>query len=245
MVDPSWKECPFCLSEKTLSSSGEPFQKPRTVVKESEDAPPAPAPPARSTAAGPRVTEFAGAPGGMAPQPKPPQPAQPIAVSGPRVTQFAGSTGASPGGQRASGRKIVAVLATYSLNPSGDVYFVWTGRNLIGTGGRSTIVVEDPQVSEQHAVIVARGGSFLIDDNLSTNGTYLNGEELREKTRLRDGDVIKTGSTLWRFVEITDPQLEPSREVERRAQPKIENAPPPAADDPNDGFFLDDLPDEP
>jgi pSer/pThr/pTyr-binding forkhead associated (FHA) protein len=35
----------------------------------------------------------------------------------------------------------------------------------------------------------------------STNGTYLNGRELRTSERLKPSDVIRIGDTEWRYQE--------------------------------------------
>jgi predicted component of type VI protein secretion system len=61
------------------------------------------------------------------------------------------------------------------------------------------ITLEDDQVSRRHARIEVRGGSVTLDDLGSRNGTYLNDVQVREPSRLRDGDVIRMGATVWRF----------------------------------------------
>ena len=40
------------------------------------------------------------------------------------------------------------------------------------------------------------GGDWVVcDDGLSHNGTFVNGERVRGRRRLRDGDVIAVGAT--------------------------------------------------
>jgi len=39
----------------------------------------------------------------------------------------------------------------------------------------------------------------VIDDGLSRNGTYVNGERVTTRQRLRDGDVVRAGSTVIVF----------------------------------------------
>lgn len=54
----------------------------------------------------------------------------------------------------------------------------------------------DAEVSRLHALIERLGGSWtVVDDQLSRNGTLVNGARVRGRRRLNDGDVIRFGST--------------------------------------------------
>jgi class 3 adenylate cyclase len=58
----------------------------------------------------------------------------------------------------------------------------------------------DPSVSLVHAQAVSIGGHWLIsDDGVSRNGTYINGERLNGRRRLRNGDVVRVGRTALAF----------------------------------------------
>jgi hypothetical protein len=55
----------------------------------------------------------------------------------------------------------------------------------------------DSGVSALHAELHHLGGEWtIVDDGLSTNGTYLNGERISGRQRLRDGDRIRVGHTV-------------------------------------------------
>jgi len=55
----------------------------------------------------------------------------------------------------------------------------------------------DSEVSGLHAELACAGGEWVIvDDGLSTNGTYVNGERVAGRHRLRDGDRIRVGRTV-------------------------------------------------
>jgi class 3 adenylate cyclase len=61
----------------------------------------------------------------------------------------------------------------------------------------------DPSVSLVHAQATRLGNRWLItDDGLSRNGTFVNGERLSGRRRLRDGDAIRVGGT---FISFGDP----------------------------------------
>ena len=55
----------------------------------------------------------------------------------------------------------------------------------------------DNRVSGTHAQLERLGGSdwVLIDDGLSRNGSFVNGERLRQRHRLTDRDVLRFGGT--------------------------------------------------
>lgn len=54
----------------------------------------------------------------------------------------------------------------------------------------------DEEVSALHAQIeVVRDECTLVDDGLSRNGSYVNGERVHGRRHLRDGDVLRFGRT--------------------------------------------------
>lgn len=67
----------------------------------------------------------------------------------------------------------------------------------IGRRGSSGVALEwDTRVSRTHLVVERVGGEWtLSDDGLSRNGTFVNGDRLHARRRLRDGDVIRLGAT--------------------------------------------------
>jgi hypothetical protein len=72
------------------------------------------------------------------------------------------------------------------------------------TFGRSNgadIQVDDPFASSAHARIFDRGGFMYVEDMGSTNGTYLNGRQLKTAERLSMGDTIRIGDSEYRYEE--------------------------------------------
>ncbi len=58
----------------------------------------------------------------------------------------------------------------------------------------------DSEVSRVHAEIARAGADWvLVDDGLSHNGTWVGGERVNGRRRLRDGDVIAIGGTTIAF----------------------------------------------
>ena len=58
----------------------------------------------------------------------------------------------------------------------------------------------DEEVSGLHAELQRLGDDWLlVDDGLSRNGSFVNGERVSRRRRLRDGDRLSFGSTEMRF----------------------------------------------
>jgi len=100
-----------------------------------------------------------------------------------------------------SKRKLRGWLVTFDIEEFGTDYKIFEGRNLIGKKSTCDITVLDNEVSSEHAVILFRKDKFEISDQMSTNGTLLNGEllESHKPNVLVDGDEIVVGKTSLLF----------------------------------------------
>lgn len=74
------------------------------------------------------------------------------------------------------------------------------GRIVIGRGGLSDLVLDDDQISSEHAILTKEKNVFAIQDNDSTNGVFVNGVRIRTIKRIECGDVIALGGTKFRFI---------------------------------------------
>jgi hypothetical protein len=68
----------------------------------------------------------------------------------------------------------------------------------IGRLPECTIVLNDPNVSRRHAEVRRRGSDVVVADLGSTNGTRVNGVQIRERV-LEDQDEITIGTTTFHF----------------------------------------------
>lgn len=70
---------------------------------------------------------------------------------------------------------------------------VWVGRR----DSVGLCFAWDSQVSGVHAELEPTGGEWtLVDDGLSRNGSYVNGERVNGRRRLRDRDMLRFGRTV-------------------------------------------------
>ena len=66
--------------------------------------------------------------------------------------------------------------------------------------GSAVALLWDEAVSRVHAQLERLGDEWtVVDEESSRNGTWLNGARIRGRHRLRDGDVIRVGSTSLAF----------------------------------------------
>jgi pSer/pThr/pTyr-binding forkhead associated (FHA) protein len=74
-------------------------------------------------------------------------------------------------------------------------------RLTIGRSPRADVSLRwDGEVSRLHAELERVAGDWLLDDRLSRNGTFVNGDRLRARRVLRGGDLIAVGDTRLAFV---------------------------------------------
>lgn len=76
----------------------------------------------------------------------------------------------------------------------------------IGRDPSSDLALEwDTEVSRVHAVLERVGEAWVLtDDGLSRNGSFINGQRLDGRRRLRDGDIIRAGRTLILYAAAAD-----------------------------------------
>jgi pSer/pThr/pTyr-binding forkhead associated (FHA) protein len=71
--------------------------------------------------------------------------------------------------------------------------------NSIGRNVNNTIFVEDDFVSANHAMLTFRGRSWFVEDQGSTNGTYVNGHRIDRPVALSFGDELTFGRVRMRL----------------------------------------------
>jgi FHA domain len=91
------------------------------------------------------------------------------------------------------------VVAAMGHQP-GTTFDVGSGATL-GRSDGAEINVNDPFASSAHARIFQRGDFMYVEDMGSTNGTYLNGRQIRTAERLKVADTIRIGDTEYRYQE--------------------------------------------
>ena len=101
---------------------------------------------------------------------------------------------AEPLEQRAQTRAETALLLM-----DGKRLLVGPAGITLGRSRQCDVVLDDPNVSRQHAEVRPRGGSWVLTDLGSTNGSRINGRPVEGSEVVRSGDEIELGATILRF----------------------------------------------
>jgi DNA-binding NtrC family response regulator len=101
-------------------------------------------------------------------------------------------------------------LAVIEGPEKGKKYALVKSTTKVGKKDNNDFIIADSTVSRNHMVIDYASDSFLLRDNDSTNGTYLNGTKVKE-AYLVPSDRIKIGNTTLEFVAFEEKvKIEPS-----------------------------------
>ena len=94
--------------------------------------------------------------------------------------------------------KNACLVVIYGLE-LGRKYDLDTSTIIVGRSSKSDIQIDQESVSRSHAKILNTGKNIILRDLGSTNGTYVN-DQLVDEYVLRDGDFIKIGRTIFKFL---------------------------------------------
>lgn len=81
------------------------------------------------------------------------------------------------------------------------------------------VLIADPDVSRQHAVVHQVDDELAIEDSSSKNGTFVNDQRVRGITVLKPGDKLRFGNTIWR-AELRDNEPDRDGTVLRSTSPE-------------------------
>ena len=125
------------------------------------------------------------------------------AVYGEPVQPPADATGlhsaATSMGARSEGFEPRLVVERAPGHTPGMEYDIGEGA-VMGRGEHAEIRLDDPFASSRHAQLTRQGGTVVLEDLGSTNGTYLNEEILAGPQPLHAGDRVRIGDSEFTFV---------------------------------------------
>jgi diguanylate cyclase (GGDEF)-like protein len=109
------------------------------------------------------------------------------------------------------------LVVIYTKEPSllGRRFVLDSSPIRIGRGTENQIVLEGDSVSRRHAHFDQRSGAWWCVDDGSTNGSYVNDEQIMREARLGNGDRIKIGPTIFKFLSGQDVESQYHEEIYR------------------------------
>lgn len=194
IMDPSWKACPICQAAAHSTDRAQPSARKKTKVEGMGMNQPC------AEGARRKTKVEGGAPVGLGPSP---------VVKGKRKTVVICQDGNGEKSASNAKPRLVGFLTTFSPDPAGLYFEVREGRHVAGAGEHTNITIKnDKNISSEHAILLYRRGIFFLRDNLSTNGTFVNGKEITTDVRLKNYDEIRMGDTVLKLIiiEPSDPE---------------------------------------
>jgi diguanylate cyclase (GGDEF)-like protein len=121
------------------------------------------------------------------------------------------------GGDDAAPKGNGCLVVIYTKEPSllGRRFVLDSSPIRIGRGAENNIVLEGDSVSRRHAHFEERSQAWWCVDDGSTNGSYVNDEQIMREARLGNGDRIKIGPTIFKFLSGQDVEAQYHEEIYR------------------------------
>ncbi len=122
-----------------------------------------------------------------------------------------------PGGGALAAKKNDCLVVIYTKEPTllGKRFVLEHSPTRIGRGADNHVVLDGDSVSRHHAHLEQRGEGWFVVDDGSTNGTYVNDEQLARQVLLANGDRVKLGPTIFKYLTGTDVESQYHEEIYR------------------------------
>lgn len=105
----------------------------------------------------------------------------------------------TPGlGEEAAAGGQACLVVIYGQN-IGRRHFLERPELILGRSESATVQVDQESVSRQHCKMMTKAGRTIVYDLGSTNGTFVNNERV-ETAELRDGDYVRVGQTIFKYI---------------------------------------------
>ena len=95
--------------------------------------------------------------------------------------------------------QLVVMSAGQTGLPIGKI-FPLSPTTIIGRNPDNDVALNDNFLSGAHAQLQLQDDEWILEDMHSTNGTFINGFEVRAPTSINDGDIIRVGRVELKLV---------------------------------------------
>jgi len=120
-----------------------------------------------------------------------------------------------PPPDQGTGNDCLVVIYTKETGLLGKRFVLDGSVMRVGRGADNQIVLEGDSVSRRHAHFEKRETRWWVVDDGSTNGTYLNEEQINQEAMLQNADRIKVGPTILKYLSGADAEAKYHEEIYR------------------------------
>jgi len=108
----------------------------------------------------------------------------------------------------------MAKLVVLSEGFAGRSHELKADKTTIGRVEDNALQISEPSVSSHHCEILLRGSDFIVKDLNSTNGTFINGQQVTESP-LKPGQILRLGQVELRLESPETAAAAPKKKLEQ------------------------------
>ena len=120
-----------------------------------------------------------------------------------------------PPPEDAAGNDCLVVIYAKEAGLLGKRFVLDSAVVTVGRGADNSVVLEGDSVSRRHAHFERRGAQWYVVDDGSTNGTYVNEDQIPHEQMLQNADRIKVGPTILKYLSGADAEAKYHEEIYR------------------------------
>lgn len=87
----------------------------------------------------------------------------------------------------------MAKLVVLSEGLTGKTHELKVDKTTIGRVDDNTFPIAEPSISSHHCEVLRRGNEVVVRDLHSTNGTFINGQQVSTEAVLKPGQILRLG----------------------------------------------------
>ena len=91
-------------------------------------------------------------------------------------------------------------LVLIAGKPLGKRFPITPPQIVIGRSSDVEVSIDSPHISRKHAILKVQDGKIIVEDLGSTNGTFVNDAKIGHPVILKEGDHIRCGKTIFKFL---------------------------------------------
>jgi pSer/pThr/pTyr-binding forkhead associated (FHA) protein len=99
----------------------------------------------------------------------------------------------------------MARLVVLSEGLTGKTHELKVDKTTIGRVEDNTFQIAEPSVSSHHCEVLLRGTEIVVRDLHSTNGTFINGQQVATEAALKPGQILRLGQIELRLEDEAKP----------------------------------------
>jgi pSer/pThr/pTyr-binding forkhead associated (FHA) protein len=96
---------------------------------------------------------------------------------------------------------VIVKIRAVNGKKAGTTFLVWKSPYIIGRHEQADLRIGNTQVSVYHCSILIRANEVWVRDMDSTNGTFLNDEQITGEHRIGIGDQLRIGPAVFEIIQ--------------------------------------------